>query len=392
MSELSKFFQIRKLEVPKKICARCLCDTSISSITFSSNGICNFCESHDRLAGEYSNLDENKIRLEKYVKKIKTSAKAKSYDCIVGVSGGTDSSYLLYYAKEILGLRPLAVHFDNGWNSDQAVTNIKKITDKLGIDLETVVANWEEFKEIQKAFLHASVPCVETPTDVAIHGILFRAANKEGIKYILGGQNYKTEGTVPKEWGYLDGTYIKSVVSKFGKIKLKTFPNLSLLNIFYFTFIKGIRQIPVLNFIDYEKSKAKQLLADKFGWSDYGGHHYENIYSKFAFGWYLPIKFGIDKRKISLSGPIRSGLITKEYGLNQIESLAEIPEEFIEYTFQKLGITTKEAAKIIEKVNQSYKDFPTSESLLKRFRILILFFVKLGIFPKVLYEKYIDVD
>jgi N-acetyl sugar amidotransferase len=392
MSKLSNYFDIKKINEPLKRCARCLCDTSISSIKFDTDGICNFCQSHDRLASEYADPNLNQIKFEELLAKVKANGKNKAYDCIVGVSGGTDSSYLLYYAKEILNLRPLAVHFDNGWNSDQAVTNIKKITDKLKIDLETVVANWVEFREIQKAFLNASVPCIETPTDVAIHGILFRAAAKEGIKYILGGQNYKTEGTVPKEWGYLDGTYIKSVVAKFSKQKLKTFPNLSLFNIFYFTFMKGIRQIPVLNFIDYDKAKAKALLSEKFGWSDYGGHHYENIYSKFAFGWYLPVKFGIDKRKISLSGPIRSGLISRENGLSQIESLASIPQDFIEYTFQKLEISPAEAVQILDRENHTYKDFHTSESILRRLRIFILLFVKLGIFPKVLYEKYIDTN
>ncbi len=391
MPDLSKYFSIRTIQKPKQICNRCLCDTSISSIYFDSNGICNFCLSHDRMASDYQNTETNKIKLQSIVEKIQTKAKSKNYDCIVGVSGGTDSSFLLYYAKDVLKLRPLAVHFDNGWNSDQAVTNIKKITEKLQIDLETIVADWEEFREIQKAFLNASVPCIETPTDVAIHGVLFRAANREGIKYILGGQNYKTEGTVPKEWGYLDGTYIKTIVRKFSKIDLKSYPNLSLLNIFYFTFLKGIRQIPVLNYIDYDKSEAKRILSEKFDWVDYGGHHYENIYSKFAFGWYLPVKFGIDKRKISLSGPVRSGLLSRDEALRKIDLLPEIPSEFIEYTFQKLGISPSEASKIIENKNLSYKDFHTSESILKRFRFFILVFVKLGIFPKVLYEKYIDV-
>ncbi len=268
---------------PVRECVRCVSNSTIPSIRFDASGICNFCHSHDRLAVLYADQKENDQKLESLILRIKNSGKGKPYDCIVGVSGGTDSSYTLHMAKK-LGLRPLAVHFDNGWNTDQAVTNIRSLITKLDVDLHTHVVDWEEFKDLQISFLRASVPCIEAPTDVAIHGVLFRLAKEEGIRYILGGQSFKSEGTVPREWSYLDGTYVASVQKEFGHVPLRTYPNLSLTGIALDTFVRGIRQIAFLNFFDYRKKEAKELLRSEYGWVDYGGHHYENIYSRFAFG------------------------------------------------------------------------------------------------------------
>ena len=238
-----------------------------------------------------------------------------------------DSTYTLYLAKQ-LGLRPLAVHFDNGWNSDTAVTNIKNATSKLDVDLHTCVIDWEEFKDLQKSFLKASVPCIEVPTDVAIHGTLFKTAKEEKVKYILGGQSFMTEGTVPREWSYIDGTYIKSVHKLFGRVPLKSYNNATIYQIAYYLFVKRIKQIPFLNYVDYSKEKAKEILEKELGWKYYGGHHYENIYSHFAFGWYLYHKFGIDKRKVSFSAQIRSGKMTRQVALAKMNE-NPYPEDLI---------------------------------------------------------------
>ena len=370
-----------------KQCSRCLLDTTVSSIRFDENGICNFCKSHDILSNQYKDENTNKRNLEILIDKIKKSCKGKDFDCIVGISGGTDSSYTLHLTKK-LGLRALAVHFDNGWNTDQSVSNVKKITEKLKIDLETYVVDWEEFKDIQISFLKASTPCIEAPSDVAIHAVLFKTAKKEKIKYILGGQSFKTEGTVPREWSYLDGTYINSVHNKFGNGKLKTFPNLSLFEIAYYTFIKGIRNIPFLNYFNYDKLEAKSLLASEYGWVDYGGHHYENNYSKFAFGYYLPKKFGIDKRKVSLSGPVRSGLMSREDAQKIINEKPNVDDTLVEFTYNKLGITKDEYLDLFNLPQKSYKDYFTSESILKYFKLPIYIAVKMDILTPVLYQKY----
>ena len=368
------------------MCSKCLLDTTVPSIRFDEKGVCNFCKSHDLLLAHYRGKNRQQ-ELSDIVAKIKSAGKGKDYDCIVGVSGGTDSTYTLYIAKQ-LGLKPLAVHFDNGWNTDEAVTNIKNVTSKLSVDLHTYVVDWEEFKDLQISFLKASVPCVETPTDVGIHGALMKIANDENVKYILGGQSFITEGTVPRDWGYLDGTYIRTVQRAFGTKKIKSFPNLTLSKIFYFTFIKRIRQVPLLNYLEYSKTEAKARLREEFGWMDYGGHHYENIYSKFAFGWYLPHKFNIDKRKVSLSGPVRSGLISRKEALEALASPPDVQEDLVEYCINKLGLTRKEFDDLYQLPKKSYHDYFTSESILKYFKPAIKLSVRAKIFTPVLYEKY----
>lgn len=372
-----------------RICSRCVSDTTIPSIRFDENGVCQFCKSHDRLAAQYQDRHHVEKQLELLVQQIKAEGKSKRYDCIVGVSGGTDSSYTLHLVTS-LGLRPLAVHFDNSWNTDQSVTNIKNLITALDVDLHTHVVDWEEFKDLQIAFLKASVPCIEAPTDVAIHAVLYQMAVEEGVRFILGGQSFMTEGTVPREWSYLDGTYIRSVHRRFGRARLRTYPNLSLKKIFHYTFVKRIRQIPFLNYFDYRKEDAKKFLSEKYGWADYGGHHYENIYSKFAFGWYLPVKFGIDKRKVSLSGPVRSGHLKREVALEMLKEKPRVDLELVDYVIQKLGLSKENFEDLLKQPNKCYRDYFTSESILKRFKFMVKMAVRMNLLPAVLYEKYFE--
>ena len=224
----------------QRICVRCVADETIPGIYFDENGVCNYCHIHDAMEQEYPQGKKAQKELKALVRRIKLSGKGRKYDCIVGVSGGRDSTYLLYVAVK-LGLRPLAVHFDNGWNSALAVTNIKNILTKLKVDLETLVVDWAEFKDLQRSFLLASVSDAEIPTDVGIFGTLHRVAAKEGIKYILNGHSFRTEGVMPIGWTYMDGRYIKSVQKQFGTQKLKTFPNFNLWDMFYYTFIRKIK-------------------------------------------------------------------------------------------------------------------------------------------------------
>jgi N-acetyl sugar amidotransferase len=370
-----------------KICSRCLLDSSVTSIRFDETGVCNFCHNHDFLMQYYPDGPSGTQELERLIETIKIKGKGRAYDCIIGVSGGTDSTFVLYQAVK-MGLRPLAVHFDNGWNSDNAVTNIKNVTNKLNVDLDTYVVEWEEFKDLQTAFLKASVPCIEAPTDVGIHGALLRAASRENVQFILGGQSFKTEGTVPREWSYLDGLYIKSVHAKYGRVPLRSFPNLTLAQIGYYIFLKRKRQVPILNYIQYDKEKAKAELREVFGWRDYGGHHYENIYSKFAFGWYLPHKFGIDKRKVSLSGPVRSGQMSRDEALRQLMTPPPVSPEIVEYTREKLNLSKSEFQAILQTPPHTYKDFYTSEDILKFLKKPIWTATQLKLLPPVLYQKY----
>ena len=294
-----------------QVCTRCIMDDMVPGIVFDENGVCTFCEIHDELESAYPMDAGTTERLQAVVDRIKRDGEGKKYDCVVGVSGGRDSTYTLYNAVR-LGLRPLAVHFDNGWNSDTAVQNIKNITERLGIDFHTHVADWEEFKDLQRSFLKASVPDAEVPTDWVIFSVLFKAAAAEGVKYIVHGHSFRTEGTTPLTWTYMDGKYVKDIQRRFGTKKIKSFPIMSMAGYMYYSFIKGIKQIRILYYIPYEEKKIMELLTKEVGWKDYGGKHHESKYTGFFQSYILTRKFNIDKRKLHYSALIRSGQMTRE--------------------------------------------------------------------------------
>ncbi len=376
------------MEENTKICSRCLYDNSIPEIRFDENGVCQFCEIHDEMEKQYPLDGSEKIRLEKIINKIKKNGKGNRYDCVVGTSGGTDSTYTLLLAKKF-GLRALAVHFDNGWNSEIAVNNIKKTTDKLCIDLETWVADWEEFKDLQISFLKASVTDAEVPTDVTIHAVLHKVAAKENIKYIILGHSFRTEGIVPKTWTYMDSKYIKSVHRLFGKKKITSFPHITLWNVFYYSFIRNIKVIPILNYVDYDKGKASEILKKELEWVNYGGHHHESVYTIFFQSFLLPKKFNIDKRILSLSASIRSGAITREEALNKIKNSSyPLNQEIVDYTIKKLGLTKEEFDDIMNSKPKSFMDYPTYFPLLMLLKPLFVIGFRLNLVPKIIYYKY----
>jgi N-acetyl sugar amidotransferase len=360
----------------------------VPDIVFDENGVCNYCKLHDALDRRYP-LDKNSEKvLKSNINKIKEKGKNKRYDCIIGVSGGTDSTYVLYLAKK-WGLRPLAVHFDNGWDSEIAVTNIKNATDKLDIDLYTYVMDWEEFKDLQISFLKASVPDAEIPTDIGIIGTLYLVANQERIKYVIDGHSFRTEGTSPIFWTYMDGKYIESVQNQFGKMKLNKFPNVKMANLFYFSIIKGIHGFRPLEYMEYDKVAAGKILEKEIGWKYYGGHHHECIYTKFHHSYLLIKKFGIDYRKASISGRIRSGLISRNDALDYLKNNPYIFEEdVVEYVIKKIGLSKKEFNRIMKKPLKTFLDYPTYYPLIKALRIPLKIATKFHLIHDVLYLKY----
>ncbi len=369
-------------------CSRCLLDTTVSSIKFDEKGVCNYCKCHDEMLRCYPQDEaERSARFQRLIEQIRKAGKGRRYDCIVGVSGGTDSTYTLYMAKKH-GLRPLAVHFDNGWSSETSIKNIKYSTGKLGVDLYTYVVNWEEFKHIQTAFLKASVPCVDIPTDIGISGTLFRLAAEEGLKHILSGMSFITEGTVPREWSFIDGTYVKDVNGRFGGMPLKSFPNLTVYKGAYYTFIKNIKMVPFTNYFHYDKLEARGVLEKELGWKYYGGHHYENIYSQWAFGWYTVRKFGFDKRKVSLSGPVRMGRLSREAALKEIAEPPPVKDGTTDYIIKKLGLSVEEFDTIMKAPNKSFLDYHTSYPMLRRFKFLVRMAVDMNLISPVVYYKY----
>jgi len=373
----------------KKICSRCILDSTISDIWFDEQGECKYCKIHDELEKAHPMGLSLEKELVAMVEKIKLVGKGKKYDCIAGVSGGRDSTYTLLKAKQ-LGLRPLAVHFDNGWNSDISVRNIKNACEKLNIDLYTVVADWEEFKDLQVSFLKSSTPDADIPTDYAIYSVLYDIANKEGVKYLLNGHSFRTEGTSPISWSYMDPLYVKDVHKKHGKVKkIKSFPHMSVAKLQYFIWVKGIREFRLMEFMDYNKKKVDVILKKELDWEYYGGHHHENHYTKFFQSYYLPQKFGIDKRKTELSALIRSGQISREEAMAEIDaSPYHYEQETVDYAINKLGISKNEWKDIMNAPIKSHDDYKTLLPMMRMMKFPIKVATQMKVLPKILYLKY----
>ncbi|MDD5064780.1 MAG: N-acetyl sugar amidotransferase [Phycisphaerae bacterium] len=373
-----------------KVCSRCILDDRIPGIIFDENGVCQYCKIHDELKRIYPLDNKGQENLDNLIKKARRKGKGEKYDCIIGVSGGTDSTYVLYQLVQ-LGIRPLAVHFDNGWDSDIAVRNIKNACSMLNVDLYTYVVEWEEFKDLQISFLRASTPDTEIPTDVGIHSILVKMAAKEGVKYVFNGHSFRAEGLMPIGWTYMDGKYIDYVHKKFGSVKLKTFPNFKLMDVLYYNIILGIKVIPILNYFKYEKAKIKPFLQKELGWQDYGGHHHESVYTKFYQSYLLPKKFNIDKRIVDYSAMIREGITDRETAIKEIErNPHHVKTEIVDYVISKLGLTKEEFNNIMNLPVKSFNDYPNYYKIIKFFKIPIKISVKLGLIPKLLYLKYLE--
>jgi N-acetyl sugar amidotransferase len=345
-------------------------DTTDVEITFDASGRCCHCtEFLDKRAKHTYHGQESDAELERIFDRIKASGRGKQYDCVIGVSGGADSSYLAYIAKES-GLRPLALHLDNGWNSEMAVTNLKNITRRMGIDYESFVLDWEEFKDLQLAFLKASVPEAETPTDIAIPAALHLVAARHNVKYILSGGNLASEGILPESWHYdvKDFKYLNHIHRTFGRRPLKRFPTFGYKREMYFKFVRGIKMIYPLNFLPFVKKDAIALLEDRFDWKPYGGKHHESRYTKFIQSYYLFEKFGIDYRRATFSSQICAGDVQREGAVKKLVSkpydAAQIEEEK-KYIAKKLSVTNEELEHILTLPPKWYWDYPNSKRKLE---------------------------
>lgn len=357
---------------PYQICSNCIMDTTAPDITFDDEGQCEYCQNY------YSNIlpnwhtDENGwLELLKIVNKIKEEGKDKDYDCLMGISGGVDSSYMAYLAKVKLGLRPLIFHIDAGWNSLQAVNNIEKIIDKLELDLHTEVINWEEMKDLQAAFFKAQVCHVDTPQDHAFVAALYNFAAKHGFKYILNGGNISSECVrEPLEWHYhaSDLRQIRDIHEKYGTRSLKSFP---LANIFkyriFYKYIKGIKVIKPLDYVPYEKEKSMQFLETEFGWQRYAQKHYESRFTRFYEGYWMPTKFGYDIRRAHYSSLILTNQIIRQDALDKVSVKAiddETAKADFEYVATKLDFTVQEFMSLMKGKNKSYRDYKNSMFLI----------------------------
>ncbi len=346
-------------------------DTTDPEIVFDESGNCNHCNKVETfIKPQWLPNTEGEQRLAKIVQDIKSAKSDNKYDCIIGLSGGVDSSYLAYIAKTKLGLNPLAVHVDGGWNSDEAVSNIENLTKKLGIDLYTVVVNWQEMKDLQLAFLKAAVANQDVPQDHAFFAGLYSFSVKYKIRHVLNGSNFATESILPASWGYnaMDSIYIMDIHKKFGTRKLKTFPIVSFYKRYiYYPFIKKMQVIKPLNYMPYNKDEAIAIMEKELGWKYYGGKHHESRFTKFFQAYYLPVKFGYDKRRAHLASLIMSGSITRDAALAEMEKLPyneDTIESDMEFVAKKLGISMAEFKELMALPNKATSDYKSNAKFL----------------------------
>ncbi len=372
-----------------KICSRCIYDERVSRITFDKAGICNYCHSSDAIKAQYeTGSQKGEAALQQIIQQIKKEGRRKRYDCIVGISGGTDSSFMLAKAIE-WGLRPLAVHFDNTWNSAIASHNIQKITAALDVNLETHVVDNKEMEDLTRAFFLSGVPELDCPTDIALAEVLYRAAAKYNIHYILEGHSFITEGISPMGTNYFDGKYIDDVYKRYGRgQRLNTFPNMRFGSFMKWTVLKRIKKIRPLWYINYSKDDAREFLQRNFGWEYYGGHHLENRLSAFTYSVYKPQKFGLDDRNWSLAAAARNGLLPRDEALRFYHQPIGDTHELEEFFQKRIGLSQQEFSEVMRGNRKTYKEFKTYKKRFERLRPLFYLLMKAQLVPLSFYLKY----
>lgn len=355
-------------------CVRCVLSTGDDpSISFDDSGLCNHCRTYDdSVSREMLSDREAKRELELILDDIRRSGNGKRYDCIIGLSGGVDSTYVAYKVKQ-MGLRPLAVHLDNGWDSELAVKNIESTVMGLGIDLYTHVIDWKEFRDLQLSYFRAGVIDLEIPSDHAIMAALYNTASKYGVRYILSGHNLVTEGFIPERWIHhkFDTLNLRSIHRRFGSIPLRTTPIISYPKFLLLTNFMGYRMFPLLNYMHYNKVAAKEEMARELNWRDYGAKHYESIFTRFYQGYILPEKFGVDKRKSHLSTLICSGQMTREEVLAELDrppypSASQLEEDRT-YVIKKLGFTDDSFRAYMNSPEVLHSAYPSYISLYRKY-------------------------
>jgi N-acetyl sugar amidotransferase len=376
------------MKMTYQICTRCIYDTKVPNIKFNSTGVCNYCEQIDDLAKQFPNDERGEIELQRLVNEMKVAGKGKKYDALIGVSGGCDSSYLLHLMTKKYGLRLLAVHFDNTWNSTVATENIHCMTEKLGIDLYTHVVDAQEFDDLLLAHLKAGVKEIENPTDIGLATTMNIAAEKHGIKYKIDGHSFRTEGSAPMGWIYMDAKYIESVHKEFGKVKMKTFPNLWLSKQLKWMLFNQIKSIRPLYYLQYDKEAAKTMLAKDYGWIWYGGHHLENRTSSFLHSYFLPKRWDIDFRIAGHSAYCRDGRMTREEALGLMKEEPHIEDGLLEFYKKRLSLSDSEFDQLMNLPKKQYTDFNTYKQTFERMRPFFYLMAKWKLIPWSFYIKY----
>lgn len=375
-------------------CSRCLMDTTVPGITFDASGECNFCAVHDSMERAFPLGEAGRRAVARHAEAMRRAGRGHRYDCVVGVSGGRDSSYTLWYCATQLRLRVLAVYFNDGFGNPVAGENMVRACHRLGVDLRTVTSDWRESKDLKIAFLKASVPDMEEGTDLGIATALYGVAAQEGLRHVVIGQSFRTEGIAPLSWNYLDGRYLKAVHRQFGTVPLRrwrpTDPgfNLGLKEMVYYTFVRRIRTVTPLYHLDYVRTEVDELLARELGWVSPGAHYADDLYQSVIY--YLNrIKFNIDRRLFNYSALLRSGQMSREVALDRVSRVNPIDDEkVVALCIKRLGLTRAEFDAIVAAPPRTFRDYPTSYGLLWRLRGPIKLMSRLNLLPESAYDKY----
>ncbi len=371
-----------------QICTRCIYDTKVPNISFDKKGVCNYCSQIEELEEQFPNGDEGELELQRIVDEMKAKGQGKKYDALIGVSGGCDSSFLLHLMTKKYGLRLLAVHFDNTWNSTVATENIHCVTEKLGIDLFTHVVDANEFDDLILSFLKAGVRDIETPTDIGLATTMNLAAEKYGIKYKIDGHSFRTEGSAPMGWIYMDAKYIQSVHKQFGTVPMKTFPNLWLSKQLKWMLFNQIKSIRPLYYLNYDKEAAKAMLESDYGWAWYGGHHLENRTSSFFHSYFFPKRWGADFRIAGYSAYCRDGRMTREEALELMKEPPHIEDGLLEFYKKRLNLSDEEFDRLMNLPKKHYTDFKTYKKTFEHMRPFFYLMAKWNLIPWSFYIKY----
>lgn len=375
-------------QVDVQICTRCIYDERVPSIHFDTEGVCNYCHQVESLVDEFgTGRKKGQAAFNAILEDIKLTGRGKRYDCIVGVSGGTDSSYLLYLAKQ-WGLRPLAVHYDNTWNSAIATMNIQKMLDGLDLDLYTYVVANKEADDIFRSFFLSGVAEIEAATDLGYAYLLRKVAAKYNVRYILEGHSFVEEGITPLGRNYFDGRYIQAIHRRFGSKKLDTYPLMTFSRFLFSALFHRVKFVRPFWYLEHSKEEAKSFLSKNFGWQYYGGHHLENRMTAFYHGVYLPQKFGADMRNNTLAAQVRNGELTQAQAWKEYNTPPLVEDELISYFKKRLALSDTDYEEVMQAPPRSWVEYPTYKKRFERLRPLFYLLAKANLVPMSFYLKY----
>lgn len=380
----------RLTEAGKKLkrCKRCLYGEDIPQTSFDALGVCNYCAMHDKLEAEFQTGSEAaRKKLEEQVAEMKREGRKKPYDLVVGVSGGTDSSYLIYLAKQY-GLRPLAVHFDNTWNSHIAVENIQNVLKTFDVELYTYVIDNEEIDEIYRAFLRSGSIDLDVPTDLALATVLNRAAEQNDVRYVFEGHSFQSEGLFPIGWLYMDARYVADVVKKHGHTKLDSYPSMWLSHQLRWMMVRRIKKVRPLWYLKYDKASVVSMLKRDCGWKSYGGHHLENRTATFWHTYFAPRRWSIDSRIVGHSAHVRSGQLGRDEAARQIEAPPAASMDMVRMMMRRWGFTEDEFTVLMNEPRHGYTEFKNYKPIFERFRPFFYVLAKAELIPMSFYVKY----